>query len=123
MNKAALKMLVTDLIPNFLPHAHTFSEDTVIAKLFRKRGVFPYETKDEEGSERYMPFMPGHHYGYRMPKDVTKDWYARYSINIKQGPEHSSRRSVAFHYVKENSMYRLHALLYGLCPEGTLVSK
>ena len=54
MNKAALKALVVDGFPNYFPHAHTFSEDTMVAKVFRKMGVYPYETKDENGSERYM---------------------------------------------------------------------
>jgi hypothetical protein len=88
MNKAALKRLVVDGFPNFFPHARTFSEDTMVAKIFRQFGVYPYETKDELGGERYMPFMPGHHYGYRMPADKSTDWYAKYSINIKEGTFH-----------------------------------
>jgi glycoprotein-N-acetylgalactosamine 3-beta-galactosyltransferase len=85
LNKAALKQLVVTGFPSVFPHAHTFSEDTMLARVFRKYGVFPYETKDEHGGERYMPFMPGHHYSYRLPADRTTDWYAKYSINIKEG--------------------------------------
>jgi glycoprotein-N-acetylgalactosamine 3-beta-galactosyltransferase len=85
MNKAAVKRLVVDGFPNFFSHMKTFSEDTMIARMFRHFGVYPYETKDDAGGERYMPFMPGHHYGYRMPQDKKKDWYAMYSINIKEG--------------------------------------
>ena len=59
MNKAALKGLVTEGLPNVFPHAYTFSEDTMIARLFRKKfGVVPYETKDEAGGERYMVRTP-----------------------------------------------------------------
>lgn len=117
MNKAAFKLLVTEGFPNYFPHAHTFSEDTMVAKIFRKMGVFVYDTKDDDGGERYMPFLPGHHWGYRLPKDPAKDWYAKYSINIKEGPEHCSPKSIAFHYVKDQMMKRLFALAYGLCPE------
>jgi glycoprotein-N-acetylgalactosamine 3-beta-galactosyltransferase len=120
MNKAALKLLVTEGFPNYFPHAHTFSEDTMVAKIFRKLGVVPYDTKDEDGGERYMPFLPGHHWGYRLPKDTTKDWYAKYSINIKEGAEHCAQKSVAFHYVKDEMMKRLFALAYGLCSEKYL---
>jgi glycoprotein-N-acetylgalactosamine 3-beta-galactosyltransferase len=118
MNKAALKSLVVEAFPNYFPHTHTFSEDTMVAKLFRKMNVLPYDTKDDEGSERYMPFLPGHHYNYRLPKDPlkSKDWYAKYSINIKEGLEHCSPRSVAFHYVKDEMMKRLFVLAYRLCP-------
>jgi glycoprotein-N-acetylgalactosamine 3-beta-galactosyltransferase len=119
MNKAALKSLVVDGFPNYFPHAHTFSEDTMVAKVFRHMGVYPYDTKDENGGERYMPFMPGNHWGYRLPANPSKskDWYTRYSINIKEGAAHCSPRSIAFHYVKGDDQKRLFALLYHLCPE------
>lgn len=121
MNKASLKLLVTEAFPNYFPHAHTFSEDTMVAKLLRKFDVYPYDTKDDLGGERYMPFMPGHHYGYRLPTDNgdckhPKDWYACYSIDIKEGVDHCATDSVAFHYVKGNDMYRLFALMYNMCP-------
>eukprot|EP00980_Cylindrotheca_fusiformis_P005589 scaffold1184_cov132-Cylindrotheca_fusiformis.AAC.10 len=118
MNKAALKRLVVDGFPNYFPHMHTFSEDTMVARVFRKMDVLPYDTKDEDGGERYMPFMPGHHWGYHLPKNPEKDWYAKYSINIKEGPEHCSPQSVAFHYVKTGAnMKRFFALAYDLCPK------
>lgn len=115
LNKAALKLLVTEGFPNYFPHAHTFSEDTMMARIFRKMQVFPYDTQDENHSERYMPFMPGHHWGYRF-KDNPEDWYQKYSIHINEGPEHCAPRSLAFHYVKDESMKRLFALAYKLCP-------
>lgn len=57
INKAALKALVVNGLPNYFPHAHTFSEDTRVAAIFKKMGILPYETKDEAGEERYLPFM------------------------------------------------------------------
>jgi glycoprotein-N-acetylgalactosamine 3-beta-galactosyltransferase len=57
MNKAALKLLVVEGFPNYFPHMHTFSEDTMVARIFRKFGVYPYDTKDENGGERYNPFQ------------------------------------------------------------------
>lgn len=120
MNKATLKTRVVDCLPNYSPHAHTFSEDTKVARLLRKKGIFPYETKDETGAERHMPFIPGNHFRYRIltdPAQKKRDWYAKYSINIKEGLAHCAARSVAFHYVKHHSMKRFFALLYGLCPK------
>ena len=52
MNKASLKLLVTEAFPNYFPHYVTFSEDTMVAKLLRKFEVYPYDTKDENGGER-----------------------------------------------------------------------
>lgn len=64
--------------------------------------------------------MPGHHWGYRMPKNKEEDWYAKYSINVKEGADHCAAKSVAFHYVKGDAMKRLYALLYKLCPADTM---
>lgn len=122
MNKAALKTLVVKGFPQYFPNMHTFSEDTMVARVLRQYGIYPYETKDEYGGERYMPFTPAHHYGYRIPQDKASDWYAKYSINIKEGADHCSARSVAFHYVKSDMMRRLYTLLY-LCPTSNSSSK
>ena len=40
MNKAALKLLVTEGFPNYFPHRVTFSEDTMVAKLLKKFKIF-----------------------------------------------------------------------------------
>ncbi|GFH58376.1 hypothetical protein CTEN210_14852 [Chaetoceros tenuissimus] len=116
MNKAALKALVVDAFPTCMPHLHTFAEDVMVAQCFRnKLKVFPFDTKDETGAERYMPFAPKHHLNYRIPKDVNSDWYANYSIDIKEGLDHCSDHSVAFHYIKGDLMNRMYAILYGHC--------
>jgi hypothetical protein len=69
-----------------------------------------------------MPFMPAHHYSYRLPADIAKsgDWYAHYSIDIKEGKDHCAEHSVAFHYAKGDDMYRLFAMIYQMCPAGTM---
>jgi len=36
MNKATLKLLVTEGFPNYFPHRKTFSEDTMVAELLKK---------------------------------------------------------------------------------------
>jgi glycoprotein-N-acetylgalactosamine 3-beta-galactosyltransferase len=60
INRAALKSLVGNL-PHCNPNLTTFAEDVMVAGCLRKLGIFPFETRDELGGERYMPFLPGHH--------------------------------------------------------------
>jgi len=60
INRAALKLLVANL-PFCNPNLKTFAEDVMVAACFRKEGVMPFATRDRFGSERYMPFLPGHH--------------------------------------------------------------
>eukprot|EP00978_Attheya_sp_CCMP212_P046446 scaffold392673_cov59-Attheya_sp.AAC.1 len=116
LNKAALKLLVTEILPIQFPNLHTFAEDVMVAGGLRKFHVLPYDTKDETGGERYMPFQPGHHMTYRFPeKNPEKDWYYNYSINIKFGLDHCAARSVAFHYIAPPLMRRMHAILYHFC--------
>jgi glycoprotein-N-acetylgalactosamine 3-beta-galactosyltransferase len=117
LNKAALKTLVVNGLPQFNVHEASFAEDLVIGRMLRKLGVYPYETKDESGGERYMPFTPSNHYSYRKPLDPSSYWYTKFSIDIKEGYDHFANYSVAFHYIKGTEMKRYHALLYGLCSE------
>lgn len=116
LNKAALKSLVVKAFPVCMPHLKTFAEDVMVAQCLRNKiGVFPFDTKDDDGGERYMPFQPGHHLTYRPPADKTSDWYSNYSIDIKYGMDHMSAESVAFHYIQPPLMKRMHAILYGHC--------
>lgn len=57
MNKAALKSLVVTAFPVCMPHLHTFAEDVMVAQCLRNKiQVYPFDTKDDNGGERYMPF-------------------------------------------------------------------
>jgi glycoprotein-N-acetylgalactosamine 3-beta-galactosyltransferase len=117
LNKAALKLLVLQGFPNFFVHEKIFMEDVKVAETFQRLNVYPYDTKDENGGERYMPLSPGSHLTYRMPKPGTRGyWISRYSIDIKEGLEHCSPYSISFHYIRGEEMLRIYALLYGVCP-------
>ena len=120
LNKAALKALVVNGLPNFEADRITAAEDVMTAYVLRHLKVYPYETKDESGSERYNALSPGRH--YRMSEN-RRDWFDLYWIDAKLGIDHSATRSVAFHYVAPDDMYRIHALLYDKCPNETRVSR
>jgi len=114
INKAALKALVRSF-STCMPHLQTFAEDVMVAQCFRKQGILPFPTRDEQGGERYMPFLPGHHYGYRPPENGN-DWYPKYAVEeLKIGLDHCAEMSVAFHYASPDLMKRIHAILYGFC--------
>jgi glycoprotein-N-acetylgalactosamine 3-beta-galactosyltransferase len=114
MNKAALKALVRSF-PVCRPNLKTFAEDVMVAECFRNQGILPFPTRDLQGGERYMPFLPGHHYGYRPPK-TGKDWYPTYAVEeLKVGVDHCAEHSVAFHYATPDLMKRIHSILYGYC--------
>ena len=105
LNKAALKALVMEF-PSCYPHTRTAKEDVHVAKCFRERlGVFPFDTKDEDGGERYMHLQPEFHL-----KSEHK-----FSLDVKKGLGHCAARSVAFHYIDEKLMKRMHAILYRHC--------
>jgi len=117
LNKAALKTLVYIAFPQCFPNLKTFAEDVMVASCFRKHGVLPFETRDDEGGERYMPFQPGHHLNYQPAEDNPEsDWYVKYTIDrLRLGFDHCSSAAVAFHYIQSNLMKRIHAILYGYC--------
>lgn len=61
MNKAALKSLVVTAFPVCMPHLKTFAEDVMVAQCLRNKiKVYPFDTKDDNGGERYMPFQVSH---------------------------------------------------------------
>ena len=122
LNRAALEVLAENALdnPQCQPHLKGFWEDVQVANCLKKAaGVLPYDTRDELGRERFHPFTPANHLAYRIPRS-GKDWYAQYSIDLKEGAECCSARSVSFHYVKHELMPKLHALLYDCRLSSTL---
>ena len=112
MNRAALKLLADNLdSPSCHPSFHSFSEDREVGLCLQTKGVFPYDTKDSAGEERFMPFAPDLHLAYRAA-NYKKDWYKEYSIGLKEGMEAMSKEVVSFHYLKPDLMRRVHALLF-----------
>jgi glycoprotein-N-acetylgalactosamine 3-beta-galactosyltransferase len=115
LNRAALKTLVALGMPKFFTHNRTSVEDVMVAKILGKFKVFPYDTKDRFGGERYMHFSPGRHYEMQMGREIP-DWYPAFSGRTKDQSDYCSARSVSFHYLNTERMRRLHARLYGYCP-------
>lgn len=68
------------------------------------------------GRERFHPFTPENHLYYRTPPKVL-DWYAKYTLDLKEGYECCSEDSLSFHYVKGDLMLRMYALVYRMCPK------
>ena len=115
LNKAALKALVM-AFPTCLPHLKIAAEDAKVAECFREKwGVFPFDTKDDEGGERYMHLQPDWHLTFRPPEKPKDHWFSLFSIDSKTGLDHCAARSIAFHSIHGNLMKRMHAILYGYC--------
>eukprot|EP00752_Nemacystus_decipiens_P004599 g4198.t1 len=96
-----------------------------VARCLRKNGVEAFDTRDASGRERFHPFTPAAHLGYRKPEKVVEDeivagtlvagWFVVQAIGFKFGRECCSRDSLSFHNVDEQLMRRLYHLLY-FCP-------
>ena len=108
LKKEALKVLV-ESFPSCFPTLFSSAEDVYVASCLRDQGIFPYDTKDSKGGERYMPFTPEGH------MLEPGGWYAEYCIDCKVGIDHVASRPIAFHYVHPDLMKRMHAILYGYC--------
>jgi hypothetical protein len=85
LNKAALKLLVVQGLPNYLRDDLTPWEDISVSRVLRNFGVYPYDTKDEFGGERYNHYRPGDIFNYRLPADLNSDWYSQYNIDLLEG--------------------------------------
>mmetsp|Transcript_11225 Transcript_11225/g.24754 ORF Transcript_11225/g.24754 Transcript_11225/m.24754 type:complete len:151 (+) Transcript_11225:298-750(+) len=121
LNKAALKSLVVHGFPSCFPHEKTSAEDMMVSKCFEKIGIFPYDSKDETGAERYLQLAPGDQCTLA-PGEYGKNnklwWYHKFNEHdkeVKLGTDHCSANAVNFHYVNSDLMRRIHALLYCYC--------
>ena len=111
LNRRALQALASLIDkPVCQPRHRHREEDVLLSQCLSTAGIEPYDTRDELGRERFLPFSPGQHLAYRRIDD--NDWYLRYSIDLKYGLDCCSTNSVGFHYIKTPDIYRMQAILY-----------
>ena len=66
LNRVALNLLIANLDrEKCWPHQHVNTEDVNIAHCLEVNGVIPHDTRDAAGRERYHPFTPAKHLGWR----------------------------------------------------------
>jgi len=113
-DRRALRTLIQQLDrPHCKPTLRAFYEDVMVAQCLKNAAqpIHAYDTRDPQGRERFHPFQPGHHLSYRA-NTRANDWYPKYSIDLKFGPDCCSPDSVSYHYVKPDLALHLHALLH-----------
>ncbi|CAM9742924.1 unnamed protein product [Chrysoparadoxa australica] len=119
LNQKALTVLKQNMYDERCqPHASRRQEDVQVAKCLALSFVFPYDTRDALGRERFHPFSPGTHFGYRIPPHHetypdSRDWYRRFSFfSLKEGRDCCAPDSISFHYIDADMMPWLHHQLY-----------
>ncbi|CAM9450923.1 unnamed protein product [Ectocarpus sp. 4 AP-2014] len=127
LNQASVRLLASYLDEDACqPHGTTSCEDLMVAMCLKKNGVVAFDTRDESGRERFHPYTPAVHFGYRMPirpedhlvSGIAVDgWYIGMAIDLVFGLEGCSSDSLSFHYVDEDLMRRLYHLVYS-CGEN-----
>ena len=114
LNKAALKALLMTYPTCSRSDDEACEEDVIVAECLQEQwSIYPYDTKDDQGGERYMHYTPDFHL-----KHKKEDWdlYSDVSIDVKEGLDCCANNSVAFHEIPGDvEMKRIHAILYGTC--------
>jgi hypothetical protein len=117
LNKAALKLLVTEALPaaTALAGRTTSAEDEKLATTLQQYGpnpVMPYPTRDASFRNRFNTFAPARLYANWIPF-----WHKKFSGPFLGpiGRESFSNESVSFHYMNKEELRRAHVFRY-LCP-------
>ncbi|GMF57794.1 unnamed protein product [Phytophthora fragariaefolia] len=117
MNRLFLDKIVESLSDwTCLPDAAsgTMPEDTGVSFCMMWKGVYPWDTRDHRGRERWHAFSPDYVFATWTDPD---DWYVKYHKTVggvRSKFDSAAPDSVAFHYVKPPLMYHLERSLY-LC--------
>ncbi len=94
-------------IPHSEPDKATAAEDVMIAKALARSEIYPYDTRDENGAERFHPLSPKMSLNY--PVSQPEAWFHQYTMDFERiaGLDGISNHSISFHYLDENLMYLL----------------
>jgi glycoprotein-N-acetylgalactosamine 3-beta-galactosyltransferase len=133
LNRAALRLLVEELLPTprCWPHWQGSDEDRIIASCFRQvHGLQCMDTNDEKNETRYHTWNVDQHVSWKagVPGQDWESLVNEHGIAWKEGIRQVSESSVAFHLkqprttpqASDSGMRRYHAILYGLCRNHSL---
>ena len=76
--------------------------DIVLARCLQQLGIFPLDTRDEEGMERFQMLTPN-----SVQQKIHTGWYQQYSFDLKPG---ISSQTISFHTLSD------HTRSYNLFP-------
>ncbi|KAF1782346.1 Fringe-like [Phytophthora cactorum] len=124
-----MNRLYMDKIVSILPdwtclsdrHSEMLPDDASISFCMMWHDVFPWDTRDHQGRERWHADKPKGVF-FTNPNRVNY-WYVQYHQHIggvRWKEEGAAPDSVAFHYISPALMYHLERTLY-LCREGDAV--
>ncbi len=80
-------------------HAQGNAEDLATGKCLGQIGIFPHNTRDMHGKERFMVFNPTTMYDDTQNVDQNQEWYRIFSFNGEFGERCCSERAVIFHHI------------------------
>lgn len=138
LNQAALRRLMTDVLPTCKADLQNAAEDRIISFCFKQVGILPGETRDlVTGEQMFHSKSPKQVYtahanpargGFPEHKAYWEQQphpsLPNQTVGVKDGLDAAAAYSVAFHNLK-TPLYiaRVHAILYGTCPKETKLAE
>ena len=84
--------------------SHKQAEDVALAHCLKEVGIYPQNTRDASGAERFMVLNSHDMYSEGENHDRLPRWYMKRSLNTKKGSGCCSAEAIAFHYVSAEDL-------------------
>lgn len=84
--------------------SHKQAEDVALAHCLKEVGIYPQNTRDASGAERFMVLNSHDMYSEGENHDQLPRWYMKRSLNTKKGSGCCSAEAIAFHYVSAEDL-------------------
>ena len=110
VSRAALKILIQGLDGKCKDQMNGVVEDYEFGRCLNRFGIFPGDSRDEDGRFRFNPFSLRYH--FNTPKGKLPDWtYQMSKYPVMEGRNCCASDIISFHYMNEKESTELHELL------------
>ena len=121
LSRSSLRRLVNEAFPNHSicpTPSQDAHEDVNLGFCLRNIGIYPGETRDSSGRQRFLVFSPWVH--LMVGAVDSKNWIRRYDkFGYVEGGQCCSDTAILLHYVPGGYMLAIEYLLYHLRPLGS----
>ncbi|PAV57316.1 hypothetical protein WR25_13719 [Diploscapter pachys] len=108
LSRAAMRMFATQLFHDKELCPYHEWEDYAVARCLSSLNIYPKDTRDKQGRQRFLPWRPEQHYHADLTRSFIMDPVDKWGIGVFH------ENLISMHHLNPDEIRLIHGMLYGV---------